>query len=339
MKTKRFVNDSMSVRHKVIIETGEEGTKDRSVDNSKASAFDWFRSSVGSIVLHVLVLLLLAWVFGVKNVGTLVGERKTDEVGIVLSDSREVSGDEVAEAESYDPVEQSSIEQTTSQELKNVTEQLLPSNEIGLSSEPTDYSSVVGNVASGSSNNGTGMEGQGVAFGDVRGNGKNFVYILDRSDSMGWKGGIPMRRSIADAIASVKSLDPKLGSKKFQLLVYNHDVEVFEQGNGLIDITEPNKTRMIRFLNSLVATGGTNPEIALEKGIKMRPDVVFFLTDADEELSSQALQSIKALRIQYKVKQICVVEFGKASAPKKRSYRQLAGENNGTYIFKNIEAF
>lgn len=304
---------------------------------------EWFSSSLGSVILHFLVLLLLMLAFRSDRSGVLRGERQTDEIGIVLSDSNTPT----EAVDSSDPKGNSNqtIKEIVSStetpdflnnpdDLQSVVDQLLPSNEIGLSNKSASYSSILGS----GSGSGQGI-GQSVGFGDVHGSGRKFVYVLDRSDSMSWKSGAPMRRAISDAVNSVNSLDPQQGVNKFQIVVYNHDVEIFEQGTSLIDVNASNKARAVRYLRSLVATGGTDPEKALEIGIKLRPDVVFFLTDADEELTPHTLATIKRLRIQHKVKQICVVEFGKASDPRKKTYRQLAGENNGTYIFKNIESF
>ncbi|MBP5620617.1 MAG: hypothetical protein J6X44_01250 [Thermoguttaceae bacterium] len=307
---------------------------------------EWFSSSLGSIVLHALLLLFLIWAIRSDNDGSFRGERRADEVGIVLSDSKtpaelkdasDPSGDSNLYTEETVRTSESFDSSNKTNNLKSVVDQLLPSNEIGVSNESANYSSALGSeLQGGGSDDGV---GQSVGFGDVRGSGRKFVYVLDRSDSMSWNGGEPMRRAIADAINSVNSLDPQRGANKFQIVVYNHDVETFDRGTPLVDVNPASKARAVRYLRSLVATGGTSPEKALETGIKLRPDVVFFLTDADEELTSHTLATIRSLRSQYKVKQICVVEFGKASEPRKRSFRQLAGENNGTYVFKNIESF
>ena len=307
---------------------------------------EWFSSSLGSIVLHAIVLLLLVWAISSDRDGTFRGERRTDEVGIVLSDSKapaeandssDPSGESDLYTEETVPTSPDSDASNKTNDLKSVVDQLLPSNEIGTSNASADFSSSLGSELQGGGS-GEGV-GQTVGFGDVRGSGRKFVYVLDRSDSMSWNSGEPMRRAVADAVASVNSLDPQRGANKFQIVVYNHDVEVFDRGTSLIDVNASSKARAVRYLRSLVATGGTSPEKALETGIKLRPDVVFFLTDADEELTSHTLATIRSLRTQYKVRQICVVEFGKASEPRKQTFRQLAGENNGTYVFKNIESF
>ena len=272
------------------------------------------------------------------------GTRETDEIGIVLSDKQSqnteiptnTNNDEENRTESEKQREP--ITDVARQSAKSEIESFLPSNEIGLTNNAADYSDIL-NISSQSEQGnvkGSGANGQQVTFGGTRGSGRKFLYILDRSDSMSWRGGALMRNAVNDAVNSVRSLDPKKGANRFQIIVYNHNVEIFEQNQKLIEVTEANKTRAIRFLQSLVPAGGTNPEKALEAGVKMSPDVIFFLTDANEELTAQTLARIKSLRQQYKVKQICVVEFGNPSDPKKKTFRQLAGENGGSYVFRNV---
>ena len=132
---------------------------------------------------------------------------------------------------------------------------------------------------------------------------------------------------------------PKKGATKFQVAIFNHDVEIFENGEALIDVNLENKARIVRYLRSVVADGGTRPELALENALRLKPDVVFFLTDADEELSEAALEAIQTARRRFNVKQICVVEFGRGSQPRKKTFRRLAGENGGVYVFRDIETF
>jgi len=321
-------------------------TPSQDVDARLNAWKSWLSSSFGSIVFHaILLLVLLVLVQGNRSgVGSNSG-RETDEVGIVFSDSSQELTDEIekndqdARDKARDSNERAQEESETEDTARANLEQFLPSNEIGnaLSEEVQGFeSALMSQSRVGAS---SGAFGQSVGFGDVRGSGGKFVYVLDRSDSMGWRGGAPMRRAVADAVASVQSLDPEIGARQFQIFVYNHDVEVLGGDPKLLEANEVNKNLAVRFLRSLVPTGGTEPAKALEKGLALKPDVVFFLTDADEELTAEALERIQALRKRYKVRQICVVEFGKSTDPKKKSFRRLAGENGGTYVFKDIEGF
>ncbi len=68
------------------------------------SVWEWFSSSLGSIALHAVVLCLLIWAIGFDRDGRLRGERRADEVGIILSDSKasaEVEKYSEAGGESY----------------------------------------------------------------------------------------------------------------------------------------------------------------------------------------------------------------------------------------------
>ncbi len=341
-------------------ETESDATRQKSARRKRDAFFSWLGSGFGSLTLHALVFIVLFWAIssGARRDGVR-GSRQTDEIGIVFSDELDDPGGGSAAESSPTNAEDAQNARTLpetqdfSEDLQNVAEAFLPSDStIGLAARPSSENAelasllnaddaAAGGVGSGAGDGtGTGSgSGQNVGFGDVRGSGRKFVYVLDRSDSMKWRGGAPMRRAVAETIASVESLDPKRGASKFQLVYFNHEPEVFENGRALIDVDLANKARIVRFLRSLAPTGGTEPERALDVALKMRPDVVFFLTDADEELSETTLATIAETRRRMKVKQICVVEFGRATAPKKKSFQRLAGENGGAYVFKDVDSF
>ncbi len=309
--------------------------------------FSWIGSWGGSLTLHalVLILLIIAIKQGAED-GGFGGERRTDEIGLVFTDADEdAGGEETAQAAETNANEAPSpSEPTETDELAAVSESLLPSDSrigVGAQSSETsalDWAGAASNGGEAGAALGRGA-GQRVGFAGTSGSGRRFLYVIDRSESMRWNGGAPMRRALAEAISSVESLDPKKGATQFQVTIFNHDVEIFENGDSLIDVDLESKARVVRYLRSIVADGGTRPELALEKALRLKPDVVFFLTDADEELSEAALASIQAARRRFNVKQICVVEFGRGSLPKKKTFRRLAGENGGVYVFRDIETF
>ena len=303
-------------------------------------------SFMGSILFHVLllvvVLLLLRWT---ARAGVPWGERRTDSVGIVFSTPKGyenpagTGGDAVHSPHAENALRQEAAEEENLNET--VSESFLPAPErIGMSSgESTSSQTSNPGNRQGTSSSGKGGDGgdngQSVGFSDVRGNGRRFVYVLDRSESMKWPNGRPMQYAIQEAQSSIMSLNPQKGAAKFQLVWFNHESHVFENAK-LLEVTEPNKSRVCRFLASLVPDGATDPLNALETAIRLRPDVIFFLTDADEEIPPLTLERIHETRIRGGVRQIHVVEFGKKTAPVKTSFRQLADENQGQYIFKDI---
>ena len=83
------------------------------------------------------------------------------------------------------------------------------------------------------------------------------------------------------------------------------------------------------FVGSITASGGTDHVQALELAIRLQPDVIFLLTDADEPpLSSRDLNAIH----QKNTAIINVIEFKTAAeAARRSSLRQLADQNRGEY--------
>lgn len=329
---------------------GDEGKKTEA-KRRRDAIFSLLGSWGGSLSLHALglILLIIAIRQGTQE-GGFGGERRTDEIGIVFTDDvdEDAGGNEAAVAAETSSNDAPRLtEDPRKNELAAVAESLLPSDSrIGVGSQTSESSALDWN---GSASNGSGAasgtaglgrgEGQRVGFAGTSGSGRRFLYVIDRSESMGWNGGAPMRRALAEAISSVESLDPKKGATKFQVAIFNHDVEIFENGDSLIDVDFESKARVVRYLRSVVADGGTRPEFALEKALRLKPDVAFFLTDADEELSEAELEAIQTARRRFGVKQICVVEFGRGSQPRKKTFRRLAGENNGVYVFRDVETF
>ncbi|MBR5627498.1 MAG: VWA domain-containing protein [Thermoguttaceae bacterium] len=321
-------------------------TKSRITDRfqwCRENLFSWF----GSVLLHALIFAGVFWILSTRNEpGTVLGERRTDSVGIVFSKSRGVSAGPTDGASKTDPVEQDTnpvAKSMSDSEIQELAQSFLPQeSRIGImashggtaENSAAGFALPGGRVGSGNSGEG----GQTVGFSDLKGTGRRFVYVLDRSESMKWNHERPLRYALQETKASIMSLDTGQGALKFQLVYYNHNADVFENGS-LLDVNEKNKKAVCHFLDSLTPTGGTDPVTALQKAMSLKSEVIFFLTDADEEIPPMALERIRELRQKSKTRQIHVVEFGRKSDPVKHSFRQLADENNGTYVFKDIESF
>lgn len=322
-------------------------------------------SWLGSLLIHGLVILLvLVTINSRPPAGGTVRGRSTDSVGIVFSSAESGGGSDSAETsegseavdESVDPSDESRPEdQANEAAVPAVTDRIGMTSSAPRSDKPAvtriDFgpSTSEDSARSHSTNDGGhgggkgGKTGRGdgggqlVGFGGLKGNGRRFVYVIDRSESMRWPGDLPIRYALDEAKASVESLDPKQGAKKFQVVCYNHDARIFENGR-LLDVTPANKRRAIAYLDTVTADGGTDPLTALEKAIRLAPDVIFFLTDADEEISPMVLTRIRELRIRGRVGQIHVMEFGRPTGRRLHSFRKLADQNNGVYIFKDVTA-
>lgn len=169
----------------------------------------------------------------------------------------------------------------------------------------------------------------------LTGEGYKFVYVMDRSASMGGSGRQALRIVKAELIESLKTLDRV---HQFQIIFYNERPAVFNPSGvagRLAFATEENKDRAERFIRSIVADGNTRHDDALKLAIGMRPDVIFFLTDGDDpKLSRSDLDRIEQMAGGITIH---AIEFGSGPKPEGKSFlAELAKENMGQYVYVDI---
>jgi hypothetical protein len=182
-----------------------------------------------------------------------------------------------------------------------------------------------------------GGKGRTSLFGLV-GEGYKFVYVFDRSGSMGGEGRESLRAVKAELLKSLDHLDTV---HQFQLVFYNERTVVFNPtgtAGRLAFATDENKRLATRFLNSISADGGTDHEAALRTAIHLQPDVIFFLTDADDpKLSAAQLAKIRNLAAGIIIN---CVEFGPGAKPSGTTFLEtLAKQNGGAYVYIDISKY
>ena len=172
----------------------------------------------------------------------------------------------------------------------------------------------------------------------LSGEGYKFVYVFDRSGSMGGDGNASLKAVKAELLSSLKNLDTV---HQFQIIFYNERPVLFNPSGTpgkLAFATERNKEAAERFLNSIEALGGTDHEAALRMAASMKPDVIFFLTDGDEpQLTTQQMAKIErwlgGIRIN-------IIEFGPGQPPEKESFlKMLARRVGGEYVYVDTAKF
>lgn len=177
--------------------------------------------------------------------------------------------------------------------------------------------------------------------------GTRFLYVLDKSLSMGstftWdsEGKTVFSISLLDAAKAelLRSLNELNDQQSFHILTYNLTVWPFNDGgnngNRLIPATAENRELGTQFVNNLYPDGNTNHLAALDLAIKIKPDVIFFLTDG-EEGDDPVPKEIKRLRrLNNGHAKINVVQFVEKPRPK-GTLAQLANENGGKHIFVSV---
>jgi hypothetical protein len=180
---------------------------------------------------------------------------------------------------------------------------------------------------SGGTPGGTGYAKVSV-FG-VEGKGNKFVYLFDRSASM---EGAPLAAAKRQLLDSMKSLDT---IHQFHIIFFNTRTYAFDlSGSGgrrIAFASDRNKQLASNFVGGITADGGTDRVVALREAIGYAPDVVFFLTDADDPMSTSELEEITRANRRSQTA-ICVIEFGRKATPTPKNFlMQLASESGGQY--------
>src|SRR5262249_11575065 len=139
-----------------------------------------------------------------------------------------------------------------------------------------------------------------------RSRGAKFVYVFDRSASM--EGGL-LAAAKRELIASLQGLD---GRHQFQIIFYNERPQLMPAGHGntpgMAVAEEPGKRLAASFVGGVFADGGTNHLQALDMALALKPDVVFFLTDAEEP--QMRAEELAVVRRMNRGTRINTIEFG-----------------------------
>lgn len=166
-------------------------------------------------------------------------------------------------------------------------------------------------------------------FGSAAAEGRSFVFVLDRSKSMGAGGLDAIDASQKELRQALQRLQP---DQRFQIIVYNFKTLFVEQ-RQLLPATDENKRKAEQFLAQFGGFGATEHEAAIHSALTLAPDVIFLLTDGGDPY----LTDSQLTRIQQRAggrTSIHCVQFGLGAEPGTSAFmRQLAGQNNGTYTY------
>jgi hypothetical protein len=300
-----------------------------------------------STCLHVALIVTLALTIRANPVG-VPGEPQR-AVGVVLARSAGEKTDYFDEADanakSSSTSTQAASQTTTASVLP--TPQALPLDLGGVlpsDAEVVDAGGLTGDVlpsaseltsgAGGSRGGGYGGQAKTQVYG-LTGQGSKFIYVFDRSGSMSGYGGRPLRSAKAELIASLQDLDR---THQFQIIFYNQDPQVFALRGRAARMEfgdDDGKAAAAKFVQGVVASGGTEHTRPLLMALALRPDVIFFLTDADQpQLSADELAEIQRAN---KGAQINAIEFGFGPTTGDDNFlKRLARQNGGQHAYVDI---
>ena len=191
---------------------------------------------------------------------------------------------------------------------------------------------------------GTGGTGTAAIGGQTRtqvfgaqGEGNKFVYVFDRSSSMGGFGGRPLASAKAELQQSLRDL---VSVNQFQIVFYNEEPAIFNPFRPhppkMFFATEENRRLAHEYVQAITPVGGTRHREALEFALRMGPDVIFFLTDAAEPgLTARELEEVRRRNRAATI--IHTIEFGSVPFPGGDNFlRRLARQNGGQHVYFDV---
>jgi hypothetical protein len=154
------------------------------------------------------------------------------------------------------------------------------------------------------------------------GKARRIAYVIDHSMSMGSSGAL--ERAKKEVLASLRALPPEA---RFQVIVYNHYANSLLPG-GWLTPDDATLASAKRRLNDLSASGTTDHVRALREALVARPDLLFWVTDADD-LNEAAVRAVT--RLNAGGASIHVVELAAGRGDPKSLLARLAKGNGGEH--------
>ena len=176
----------------------------------------------------------------------------------------------------------------------------------------------------------TGPTAKVSVFGSADAEGRSFVFVMDRSQSMGGDG-------LGAITAAAKELQTALArlkeEHKFQVIAYNQK-PLYMTKRELVPASDANKKELLKFLGNLPAFGATEHEVGLNAALRLKPDVIFLFTDGGDPLLNEA--QLRDLRKEAK-QQGCTIHclhFGTGPLTDDNHFlKRLAQQTGGSYVY------
>lgn len=322
---------------------------------------DW-RSVSLSLVFHVVLLLLLVIFFTNQNGGGDGGE-SLRSVDVVLTSADELNQDfeyqEQSESESdvtsssqSQPIEALPNEQPPSMpdiaasqlpgmefqpqeqidasQMTVVPQNTNPHEKYELTAE--DLKFIAREQAELRRKMPRGQPAETQIFGSGQLRGRRFVFVIDRSKSMGDSGLGVLDKARKELTAALESLKPE---HQFQVIAYHQSTAMIGQ-RQMLSATAKNKLRVPTFIQTLVAFGATRHENGLTAALSFQPDVVVLITDGGLPILNEG-QIATMVQMTRGRTQIHCVQFGSGVNQERDNFMmRLADKTDGSYRYIDV---
>lgn len=187
-----------------------------------------------------------------------------------------------------------------------------------------------GDGGDGGSGTGTGTgrgAGAGSGFFGTKATGLSVVYVVDASRSMNHPHASPAKTRFKRLkLELVKSIMSMPSDAEFFIIFFN-DEAIPMPAATLQAASESNKRRYLSWMAEAKADRETDPRKALSIALKMRPDVIFFLTDGSFDRPVER----DLLKLSQRRSTIHTFAFGTDAG--NETMRAIAKANGGKYHY------
>jgi hypothetical protein len=166
-------------------------------------------------------------------------------------------------------------------------------------------------------------------FGSGEMEGRSFVFLIDRSKSMGSSGLGVLSAARTELAKAIKDLKP---FHSFQVVGY-HDRIVTLSTRQMLDATEANKQMVPGFVQRLAAFGSTDHLRGLSAALAFEPDVLVLMTDGGyPELNDGQIKMLS--RLSRRNTTIHCIQFGSGPLQIRTNFMtKLARSNQGNFRY------
>jgi phage FluMu protein Com len=147
------------------------------------------------------------------------------------------------------------------------------------------------------------------------------VYIVDRSGSMS-DSFMYVKRELIRAIGGLS------GGNEFHVIFYSDGPGIEMPTRRLLPATAANKQLAYDFIGEIYPGGGTDPSEALNRAFRLRPDVIFLLSDG--EFAPEIRGQIRTLN---RDKRVTVHTICFLYTIGEQTLIEIARDNGGTYKY------
>jgi hypothetical protein len=321
-----------------------------------------WRAGTSSLLLHVLALVTIALVFSQPAPQRVGGERvRTGEIvlAVLAEDSSETTyeAEEQSSADSADVDEQPALPSNFSSalELPQATPAAQPlpgagtpvdllaldANQMAnplqqrpqsLTLSEADIQQMAREQQALASRPPVGPTAKLNVFGSGEIEGRRFVFVIDRSASMGGQGLGVLARAEVELARAINGLTE---DHWFQIVPYHGQATMMGQ-RAMLPATSERKQQVTDFVASLAAFGSTQHESGLYTALALKPDVIIFMTDGGyPELNPAEIDAFVTATRRHVV--LHALQFGAGpNRPSNNFMQRLASETGGSYSYIDV---